>query len=506
MLETLDLSSTLPKAEARGRIDELQNELRVLQQQIRSARIPVVILFEGPDGAGKGDSIATLVEPLDPRGFKVRSTGEPTDEDQARPFLWRFWKDLPSRGDFVIFDRSWYRPLLEDRLDGEIEESQVEAYSTEIREHERQLHADGFVLVKFWLHISKDEQNRRLKKMKDDPWERWRVTQEDRRERFGMKKYLRAAEEMLEKTSSGEAPWQLVAAEDPWSRRVRVLELLVQELQRACGGAASGDASQVNPGEQADYARLRAAALQITITEPAVLLDRVDLARSLSDEEYRGRLDIAQEALRDRLLECYRRRIPTVVVYEGWDAAGKGGNIKRVTQELDPRGYEVVPVAAPDALERSKHYLWRFWRALPRHGHMSIYDRSWYGRVLVERVEGYAAEAEWRRAYEEINRFERHLAEFGTVLVKFWLHLSPEEQLRRFEERENVDHKKYKIGPDDWRNRGRWNAYRIAASEMIERTTTSYAPWTIVEANDKLWARMRTLDQMNEVLREKLGS
>ena len=235
------------------------------------------------------------------------------------------------------------------------------------------------------------------------------------------------------------------------------------------------------------------------------LLDRVDLTRRLDRKEYEKQLDPLQARLQELELECYHQRLPVVVVYEGWDAAGKGGNIKRLTQELDPRGYEVIPIAAPDATEKAHHYLWRFWKQLPKAGHIAIFDRSWYGRVLVERVEGFAAEPEWRRAYQEINEFERHQTEAGSVLVKFWMHISPEEQLRRFEERERVPHKRYKITADDWRNRARWGAYREAVVEMIERTSTSYSPWTIVEAEDKYWGRIKTLQTLVSALEEKLG-
>ncbi len=251
---------------------------------------------------------------------------------------------------------------------------------------------------------------------------------------------------------------------------------------------------------------LREQARHVAILGSRTILDGVNLGKKLDREEYERRLDPLQKRLRELGFVCHCRGVSAVVVYEGWDAAGKGGNIKRLTQELDPRGYEVVPIAAPSAIEKSRHYLWRFWRALPRRGHLTIFDRSWYGRVLVERVEGFAAESEWRRAYGEINAFESQLAAFDTVIVKFWLHLSPEEQLRRFQEREETRHKMHKITPDDWRNRLKWNAYREAVAEMLERTTTTYAPWTIVEAEDKLWARIKALETVVAALEKRLGA
>ncbi len=506
MLELLDLAATMEKDEAHASISDLGDALRELQQSVRATKLPVIVLLEGLEGSGKGDSIGHIVYPLDPRGFKVRTTRTPTDEDRARPFLWRFWKDLPSQGDFVFFDRSWYRALLEDRVDLDLADSEVRARAAEIRDHERQLIEDGSVVIKLWLQVSKKEQQRRLKHRERDLFERWRVARRDRVRPRSRKSLLRAAEEMFELTSTGDAPWHLVEADDPSWRRVRVLTIVTDALRSALSSRASGNGTPRVPGDAAVDPELRERARRVVIDGPRTVLDGVDLSKKLARAEYERRLDPLQKRLRDLGLECYRTRTPVILVYEGWDAAGKGGNIKRLTQELDPRGYEVVPVAAPDAIEKSKHYLWRFWRSLPRHGHLAIYDRSWYGRVLVERVEGFATETQWRRAYDEINGFERHLTEFGTMLVKFWLHLSPEEQLRRFEEREKEAHKMHKITPDDWRNRLKWNAYRAAASEMIERTTTTHAPWTIVEAEDKLWARIRTLETVVAAIGKRFGA
>lgn len=519
MLETLDLDTRLSKAEYRERIGGLRTELRDLQHAVRAARIPVVAVFEGWDAAGKGDAIGSLVYPLDPRGFKVHTTQPPNEEERLRPFLWRFCTRLPARGDLAFFDRSWYRRLLEDRLDGEVEDGAVAAAASEIREFERQLTDDGTVLVKFWLHIAKKEQEKRLERIEADRYERWRLSQPDWRRHRGYKRYLAAAEEMLALTSTANAPWTLVEATDRHHRRVKVFETLLEALRRgiaAAGGARGGEprdeagGSAVGAGADPVAAvgaapDLRRAAAVVEVAGPPTLLDRVDLTKRLERPEYDERLERLQPRLRDLGLECYRQRVPAIVVYEGWDAAGKGGNIKRLTQELDPRGYEVIPIGAPDATEKSRHYLWRFWRQIPKAGHLAIFDRSWYGRVLVERVEGFAAEAEWRRAYQEINDLERHLAASGVVIVKFWLHVSPEEQLRRFEERERLPYKRHKITEEDWRNRARWGAYREAVVEMIERTSTPHAPWTIVEAEDKLWARVKTLATVVDALEERLG-
>jgi polyphosphate:AMP phosphotransferase len=507
MLELLDLTQTLQKSEYATVMPALRAELRDLQQAILAAGIPVVVLLEGWDAAGKGDAIGTLVYPLDPRGFKVCTTHAPTEDDRFRPYLYRFWTRMPARGNFTFFDRGWHRRLLESRIDGELDKQGLKADAGEIREFERQLTDDGTVLMKFWLQTSKKEQKRRLEDIANDRYERWRLQQPGRRKQLSYRRSVEVAEEMLALTSTANAPWTLIAAESRYFRRVDILHKVVAALRHAL--VARNLPLPVPPDDEATVAepvRLPdTARVQIPPPIRPTLLDRVDLTRRLDRTEYEKQLDPLQRRLQELELECYHQRLPVVVVYEGWDAAGKGGNIKRLTQELDPRGYEVTPIAAPDATEKARHYLWRFWRQLPKAGHIAIFDRSWYGRVLVERVESFAAEPEWRRAYQEINEFERHQTEAGAVLVKFWMHISPEEQLRRFEERERVPHKRHKITADDWRNRARWEAYREAVVEMIERTSTSYSPWTIVEAEDKYWGRIKTLQTLVSALEEKLG-
>jgi polyphosphate kinase 2 (PPK2 family) len=234
------------------------------------------------------------------------------------------------------------------------------------------------------------------------------------------------------------------------------------------------------------------------------ILDKVDLSLSLTRPQYERRVTDAQKALRELEYEIHARRIPVIVAYEGWDAAGKGGNIHRLTQNLDPRGYEVVPIAAPNDIEKAHHYLWRFWAQMPKAGHITIFDRTWYGRVLVERVEGYCTEAQWRRAYREINEMEQQLTNFGTILLKFWLHVDPREQLRRFRERERVDYKRWKITEDDWRNRKKAPQYRRAIEEMLYRTSTPSAPWTVVESNSKWYARVKVLETVCQAIRKRL--
>jgi polyphosphate kinase 2 (PPK2 family) len=235
------------------------------------------------------------------------------------------------------------------------------------------------------------------------------------------------------------------------------------------------------------------------------MLSTLNMKLKLDRQEYVKELTRRQVQLRDLGWQVYQQKRPVVLVFEGWDAAGKGGAIKRATEKLDPRGYVVYPISAPQGEDKTRHYLYRFWRRLPEKGQIAIFDRSWYGRVLVERVEGFCSEEAWKRAYKEINSFERQLRDFGAVMAKFWIHLSREEQLRRFEERKRIGYKAWKLTDEDWRNRGKWGAYEEAVNEMLLKTSTRTAPWTLVEGNDKYWARVKILSTLVDVLSKELG-
>jgi len=495
MLENVDLTKQLDKETSRKVLPELQDRLRDLARQVYDAGIPVIILFEGWDAAGKGTNINRLVERLDPRGFKVHPVSAPLEDERLRPFLWRFWNKIPARGQIAIFDRSWYGRVLVERMDKLCAKAEWQAAYHEIRDFERQLADDGTVVVKFWLHISKKEQRRRFEKCEADPFLRWKIEKEDWKHHREYKKYYRAVEEMFEKTSTAQAPWTIVEAED---RRFATIKV----LQTVCD--AMTDAAKKNGPAKPAVAPAKAPARARPAIRVATILDKVDLSKKLDKDEYSTRLKKLQVRLRELEFEMYHRRLPVIVLYEGWDAAGKGGNIKRLTQTLDPRGYSVIPIAAPTGDEKTHHYLWRFWRQIPKAGHLAIFDRTWYGRVLVERVEGFCSEAEWKRAYHEINEFEGQLASFGTVLCKFWLQISKEEQLRRFKERETVAYKHYKLTDEDWRNREKWSRYEPAVVDMLEKTSTTYAPWTIVEANCKWYARVKTLATLVQAIERGL--
>jgi AMP-polyphosphate phosphotransferase len=497
MLEVVNLDQAVSQEVYTQVFPPLEYRLAELQREARNAGIPIIVVFEGWDAAGKGTLINRLMQPLDPRGFKVWGIKGPTEEESYRPFLWRFWTKLPARGNMAIFDRSWYGRVLVERVDKLVPGKVWKSAYDEILGFERQLTDDGAVLVKFWLHIDKKEQRKRFKKISKDPAESWKVTKEDWRHNEEYNSYLKAVEEMLERTNTPSAPWTIIEAHDRRHAGIKVFQTLISAIEQAL--AAKEQPEKRTPTETVQAQR--------PDTNNGSVFSTIDLNKYLTREEYKKDLEKLQDRFRDLEHEIYTHRIPVLIVYEGWDAGGKGGNIKRLTEKLDPRGYQVIPIAAPSAEEKAHHYLWRFWLHDPKAGHITIFDRSWYGRVMVERIEGFCRPDEWQRAFREITEFENQLANSGTVIVKFWLHIDKEEQLRRFKEREELEWKKWKITDEDWRNRNKWDQYEQAVSEMIQRTSTTYAPWTIIEAIDKLYARIKALrtavDAIEAALKKK---
>lgn len=495
MLELVDLDRNLSKEAYKPLSDELQLRLGACQRAARAAGVPVIVVFEGWDAAGKGSLINALTQPLDPRGFKVRTISPATETERFYPWMWRFHTTLPGNGEVTIYDSSWYGRVLAERVDKTLPRREWRQAYEEIEEFERQLTNAGYVIVKFWLHIDKKEQRRRFKRLEADSSTAWKVGPDEWRHHRQYKRWVPAVEEMLERSSTAHAPWTIVEATHSRYARVKVYETVTQAIEKELERRKLHPAPTLSPmPEPTDEGHTQSNVLQ-----------RVDLSLSLERDEYEQELKALQERLYQLEHELYTARIPAVIAYEGWDAAGKGGNIRRLTQGLDPRGYEVVPIAAPTPEEKAHQFLWRFWRAMPKAGHITIFDRTWYGRVLVERVEGFCSEDDWRRSYREINEFERQLAQYGAVIVKFWLHIDQAEQLRRFEARKVDSYKQWKITDEDWRNRAKWRKYEVAVSDMLQQTSTTYAPWTILEANNKLYGRIKALKTVSKALEEGLA-
>ena len=499
MLELIELGKTLSKSEHKECVEELTPLLREAQVNMRRLGVPMIVVFEGWDCAGKGECISLLAKILDPRGFKVHPTFEPTPHESQYPFLWRFWGNTPAQGEICFFDRSWYQRVLTDRIDQTVRKKQWQRAYEQITCFERQLADGGTRIVKFFLHISKKEQYHRFKKFEADPHESWRVRAEDWRHHQAYDEFVQASEEMFFRTDSHCAPWHVISAENRRYMEAKVLGILLQNMQEAIEQHEALHArrpTQLNPVPPSNNGH--------HIEGGPTILSRVDLAQTADKKSYRHEIRALQTELREMHLEMGRRKIPAIIVYEGWDAAGKGGNIKRLVERLDPRGYDVLSVSKPTGTELQHHYLWRFWNRIPEDGKLHIFDRSWYGRVLVERVEGFCSEEEWKRSYQEINEFEEQLAQHGTVIVKFWLHIDKDEQANRFRAREETPHKRWKITEEDWRNREKWGLYEPAVVEMLQRTSTPHAPWTVIAGNDKRHARLQALRVVIERLESAL--
>ena len=491
MLEKMDLSQSMKEKEAKKLLEEAGEKLGRLQRECKKEGIPVMIVFEGMGAAGKGVQINQLIQALDPRGFSVHTSNHPSREEQLRPFLWRYWIRVPQKGRIAIFDRSWYRSVQADRFDEKTDGKKIEIDYHDIRSFEKQLHDDGTVLIKLFLYIDKKEQKKRFERLEAAKESAWRVTKEDWKRNKRFEEYVKLNEQMLEATDTDYAPWTLVEAVDKNYAAVKIINTVCERLEYALGKK-----KQQQPQETVEVVPRE--------TFKNDVLAGVDLSKNLTKEEYKKEIDRLQEKLEHLHNELYRRRIPVIIGFEGWDAAGKGGAIRRLTSHLDPRGYQVNPTAAPNDIEKQHHYLWRFYKEMPKAGHIAIFDRTWYGRVMVERIEGFCSQAEWMRAYGEINEMEKHLANSGAIVLKFWLHIDKDEQERRFHARMADPAKQWKITDEDWRNREKWDLYEEAVNEMLIRTSTTYAPWIVVEGNSKYYARVKVLRTVVEALEKRL--
>ena len=496
MLEKVDLSKKIEKSKFKEIIPKMELKLGELQRKARDLKIPVSIVFEGWDAAGKGYQINKLILPLDPRGFNVYPINPPNEDEKLRPFLWRFWVRTPAKGRIAIFDRSWYGRVLVERVDKLVERKVWEKAYDEIKSFERQLTDDGNVILKFFLHIDKKEQKKRFKEIEENPVTAWKVTDLDWKHHKNYDRYLESCEEMFAKTDTDYSPWHIIESNNLRFAQVKIFKTIIEKLEEKIVELESKKIVSAKEKSKGSIIKLE--------NIDSSILDKIDLSLSVTREEYEKEIDKYQERFREVEHEIYVRRIPLVIVYEGCDAGGKGGNIKRLTQELDPRGYEVISISAPNDIEKAHQYLWRFWKAFPKAGHITIFDRSWYGRVLVERVEGFCSEDEWKKAYQEINEMEEQFVNFGAVLVKFWLQIDKDEQLRRFKERQKIPYKRWKITDEDWRNRKKWGQYKEAVDEMLFRTSSRYAPWTIVESDCKHYARIKTLRTVIRAVNKKI--
>ena len=507
MLEKVDLSKKLSKEEYKEKMSHLETRIGQLQRECKALKIPIMIVFEGFGAAGKGLQIGRLIQSMDPRGFHVFPIKNETEEERMHPFLWRFWTKTPEKGRIAIYDGSWYRRVLIDRFEKRTKEKELPEAFHSINSFEKQLTDDGTVIIKLFLDISRKEQKKRFEKLQKNKETAWRVTQGDLERNAKYNEYAAMMEDMLFKTDTDYAPWTIIEATDRRFATVKIYTTVIktmadqnekQERQKKKVTADQETEDHMNVSEVAREADKELRELQVSI------LSKADLSLKYSREEYEEKLDKLQKKIEKLHGELYRRRIPVVLGFEGWDAGGKGGAIKRLTAKMDARGYAVNPTASPNDIEKAHHYLWRFWRAMPKAGHVAIFDRTWYGRVMVERIEGFCTKEEWQRAYKEINDMEKDLYDAGAVVIKFWMHIDKDEQERRFRERQENPEKQWKITDEDWRNREKWDQYEDAVNEMLLRTSTDYAPWVVVEGNDKYYARVKVLKTVVDAIEERL--
>jgi len=491
MFESAEIGHKIDKEAYKKAVPELRAALLDAQFDLKeNGRIPVIVLVSGQDGAGKGETINVLYEWMDPRFISTLAFSEPTDEERDRPVMWRYWRALPPKGRVGIFAGSWYSDPIRHRIQGDMSKGELDARIDQINRFEAMLVNEGALVLKFWFHLTKDGQRKRLRALEKDPRTAWRVTKWNWDRLKTYDKLQDVVGHLLRMTNTPWAPWIIIEGTDDRYRSLTVGKILLDAMRQKLASGDKQDTPVAPP-------------MRVNIDGRNVLSE-LNLKLRLGDREYDEELARWQGRLSELARDPRFKGRSLVVAFEGADAAGKGGAIRRIAAALDARQYQVIPVAAPTEEERAQPYLWRFWRHMPRRGRFAIFDRTWYGRVLVERVEGFCSENDWLRAYSEINDFEHELSEAGAIVVKFWLQVSQEEQLKRFKEREKIEFKRFKITEEDWRNREKWDAYQQAICDMVDRTSTGTAPWTLVEANDKGYARVKVLRTLCERLEAEL--
>lgn len=487
MLLDYKLPDNPGKNEIKERLRIRRDELFAKQMTIKEKKLPVLILVEGWGTAGKGTLISNIIKNIDPRFFKVFNIDRRTPEQKRYPFVKRYYDLIPEQGRISIWDGAWMSELTAYKAEGKDEE--CSRYLKSIKCFERQLVEDGYLVIKLFLHISKKEQKKRIKELLEDKNTKWRISDHDLDQNKHYDDRLNDFDHFLKETNSTYAPWRVIdGSSESWSA-LQALDIINEALETAFSNSSISFPVLQNTFD---------------LNKTGNLADISLNDKTITDEEYDKKLEVLQNKLHELHYELYRKKIPVIIAYEGWDAAGKGGNIKRIAAALDPRGYEVHPIASPEPHEKARHFLWRFWTRLPKSGHIAIFDRTWYGRVMVERIEGFCSENDWKRAYNEINEFEKELVDWGAVVIKFWVQIDKQTQLDRFNERQNTPEKQWKITDEDWRNREKWDLYETAVNEMIKKTSTTFAPWYVLESNDKKYARIKALETVIESIERKL--
>jgi polyphosphate:AMP phosphotransferase len=502
MFRAAELGQTVSKKEYKARARNIRRQLLEAQVLLsRTADFSVMIDFAGVDGAGKGSTVNLLHGWMDTRLITTNAYSRSSEDGLHRPRFWRFWRDLPAAGRLALNLRARYsRPFL-DRVYGRITDLEYLAKMKRIQAFERMLADDGMLILKFWMHLSRDEQQQRLESLQSDPETAWRVSDRDWEHWKMYDQFIETAERTITETNTGFAPWHIIEGANKNHRILTVAEIILEAMKSRLNAHGHEPTPELLIDKEAIDAE---DPIPEAPDRHVTVFRTLDMKSNLPKPEYRSQLAAQQRRIHLLNREAIEQKRSSVLVFEGPDAGGKGGAIRRLIPTLDARNYHVLQYGAPSDEESSRHYLWRFWRHLQRDGHLTIFDRSWYGRVLVERVEGFASETEWKRAYAEINDFEDQLIEHGTILVKFWLHITPEEQLKRFKARQKTPFKRWKLTAEDWRNRGKWYEYETAAHDMVKYTSTRTSPWEMIPANDKAYARVKVLETFADNLEAAL--
>lgn len=469
-------------------LESAKIDLSKKQMLLKERKLPVIVLFEGWGTSGIGTTLGKVIQNMDPRFYDVETMSKITDEDKRKPFLYRHMLRIPENGKITFYEHGWMNEVTHQYLHKELSHKDYQSRINSINKFERTLVDNGYIVVKFFFHISKDEQAKRMKRLLKHKNTSWRISDDDVWENKHYDKCIKVYDDYLTQTNQSYAPWYVIDATNKKLVQLQVLETLMSLIQ-----------------DRLDHDKQDAPLVEnVFELNDDIDLSSIDLSVTISEEDYRKELIKCRKKLKELHNILYRKKIPVIIAYEGWDAAGKGGNIKRVTSGLDPRGYTVYPIAAPDKGELNRHYLWRFYKRLPKDGHIAIFDRTWYGRVMVERLEGFCSENDWQRAYNEMNEFEKELSDWGAIVIKFWVQIDNQTQLERFTERQNTPEKQWKITDEDWRNREKWNQYEEAITEMLHKTNTKFAPWYVLESVDKKYARIKAMKILIREIEERL--
>ncbi|MCX7830296.1 MAG: polyphosphate:AMP phosphotransferase [Acidobacteria bacterium] len=490
MFETAEVGNSISKEIYKKEVSVVRKDLLDIQKQLALSKCSAIIIIGGVEGAGKTETANQLLEWLDARGIETHALDKPTDEEIERPYMWRFWRQIPPKGRMAIYLGSWYTQPIVNRTFKKISESAFQEHLEETTAFENMLSKEGVILIKLWLHIKKDLLIKRMKKLEKDPLQNWRISKKEWNFIKKYDKFKGVSEIALGKTNTKEAPWFVVEAEDFRYRNITVSKTIISRLKEGIESKKKEPAPPLKP----------------RIFEPPKpnIFTTLDYTKKIEEKEYEEKLAFYQKELYKSVQRMQKMDKSLILLFEGADAAGKGGTIRRITQALNAKDYRVISVAAPTDEEKARPYLWRFWRHLPRKDKITIYDRSWYGRVLVEKIEGFCTDDEWKRAYAEINQFEKELSDFGILILKFYLSITPQEQLKRFKERETTPYKQYKITEEDWRNRAKFHSYEACAIEMFEKTSMPFAPWFVIPANDKNFARIEVLKTITKEMKNAL--